>query len=437
MLQTLYHTLEQMDTIFWGYIGFFLILTLGLYFTFKTRFFQIRALPTLLRTFWHSLIHKHTDQKGVHPIRALFASVGGMVGIGNLVAIVTAVQIGGPGALFWTWIAALGGALIKYSEVYLGLKHRVENDRGGYDGGPMLFLKKAFSNRWVPTIVCLLLCFYGVEIYQFSVITDSLVSNWSLPKIIVVPVLLALVLYAGIGGVSRVGKISIVLLPLFILMYMGMGLWVIGHHVAELPALAVQIVTSAFTGQAAIGGFAGSSVILAIQHGIARAAYSADIGIGNDSIIQSESKTINPAFQARLAVCGVFIDNLVCTISILLVLVTGVWKSETPVAASDMVQTALGIHFPLMDIFIPLLLLILGYSTIIAYFCVGLKCARFLSPKYGHRLYFLYAMMILPLFSFLNQSETLLLMSLAGSLLLTINLLGIYRLRKEVTFSLD
>lgn len=437
MFQAIYSYLEHMDTIFWGYIGFFLIITLGAYFSFKTKFFQIRALPALLKTLWQSLIHKHTDQKGVHPIKALFASVGSMVGIGNLVGIVTAVQIGGPGALFWIWIAAIGGALIKYSEVYLGLKHRVENDRGGYDGGPMLFLRKAFSNTWVPTIVCLLLCFYGVEIYQFSVITDSIVSNWSVPRLIVVPVLLALVLYAGIGGVSRVGKISIVLLPVFIIAYMGMGLWVIGNHIMELPALAVQVFTSAFTGHAAIGGFAGSSVILAIQHGIARAAYSADIGIGNDSVIQSESRTVNPAFQARLAVCGVFIDNMVCTISILLVLVTGVWKAETPIAASDMVQTALGMHFPMMDVFIPLLLLILGYSTIIAYFCVGLKCARFLFPKHGHKLYFLYAAMILPLFSFLNQSETLLMMSLAGSLLLTINLLGIFRLRKEVDFTLD
>lgn len=434
MFQTIYASLEQMDTIFWGYIGFFLILSLGIYFSIATRFFQLRALPTLFHTLWQSLLHKHQDQKGVHPVKALFASVGGMVGIGNLVAIVTAVQIGGPGALFWTWIAALAGALIKYSEVYLGLKHRIENNRGGYDGGPMLFLKKAFSNNWVPSLVCLLLCFYGVEIYQFSVITDTLVSNWSLPRVIVVPILLVLVLYAGIGGVSRVGKISLTLLPLFILTYMGMGLWVIAHHVAELPALAWQVLSSAFTGHAAIGGFAGSSVILAIQHGIARAAYSADIGIGNDSIIQSESRVVDPAFQARLSVCGVFIDNLVCTISILLVLVTGVWKAETPIPASNMVQTALAMHFPMMEVFIPLLILILGYSTIIAYFCVGLKCARFLFPKYGHRLYFMYAAMILPLFSFLNQSETLLMMSLAGSLLLTINLLGIYRLRKDVEF---
>lgn len=173
MFQMIYSTMESMDAVFWGYFGFLLIILLGGYFSLKTRFFQIRALPYLLGTFWHSLLHKNTDARGVSPIRVLFASVGSMVGIGNLVGIVTAIQIGGPGALVWTWIAALGGSLIKYSEVYLGLKHRVVNARGGYDGGPMFFLRQAFSSRWVPLLVGGLLCFYGVEIYQFSVIRTA------------------------------------------------------------------------------------------------------------------------------------------------------------------------------------------------------------------------------------------------------------------------
>ena len=433
MLQSLYHYLEQMDSFFWGYIGFFLIFTLGGYLSFKTRFFQIRALPLLLKTLWSSIRHKNNDDRGLHPIKVLFASVGSMVGIGNLVGIVTAVQIGGPGALFWTWIAALGGSLIKYSEVYLGLKYRVENDRGGYDGGPMFFLRQAFSNKYIPTIVCFLLCLYGVEIYQFSVITESIVTNWSIPRYYVVAGLLGMILYAGMGGISRVGKISGYLVPSFIVLYMSMGLWVIFQNLSLMPSLLGQVFVSAFTGQAAIGGFAGSTILLAIQHGMARAAYSADIGIGNDSIIQSESRIVDPALQARLAVCGVFMDNLVCTMSILIVLVTGVWMAPN-LSASHMVQTALSQHFPMMDVFIPLFLLILGFTTIIAYFCVGIKCARCLFPKRGRRLYFLYASLILPAFSFLDQSQALLMMSIAGSLLLIINLTGIYRLRKHVEF---
>jgi AGCS family alanine or glycine:cation symporter len=254
---------------------------------------------------------------------------------------------------------------------------------------------------------------------------------------LVIAVLLGLVLYAGSGGVSRVGKISSTLLPVFILLYIIMGIWVIAHHISELPQLLNLVVRSAFTGHAAVGGFAGSSMLLAVQHGIARAAYSADIGIGNDSVIHSESQVAEPALQARLAVCGVFIDNLVCTLSVLLVLLTGVWNLETPIAASQMVQEALSLHFPLMHVFMPLFLMILGYTTIIAYFCVGMKCAKFLFPRFGNRIYLGYAMFILPLFSFFDQSQALLLMSVAGSLLLMINLVGIYRLRKQVEFFLN
>lgn len=436
MFHLIYSFLESLYTLFWGYIGFALIVLLGGYFSLKTGFFQIRALPYFLKTFLSSIRHKDDQARGVSPIGTLFASVGGMVGVGNLVGIVAAIQIGGPGALLWTWVAALGGALIKYSEVYLGLKHRVENSRGGYDGGPMIFLRQAFRSQWIPFLVGILLCFYGVEIYQFSVVADSLVTNWSLSRELVVAILLGLVLYAGVGGVSRVGKISTIILPSFILLYLAMGLWILGHYMDELPAILKQVFISAFTGHAAVGGFAGSSMILAVQHGIARAAYSADIGIGNDSVIQSESKSVDPAFQARLAVCGVFIDNLVCTMSILLVLVTGIWKASDPVDPSLMIQTALSQYFPLMEVFIPVFLLILGYSTIIAYFCVGMKCARVLFPKYGNRVYILYAALILPLFSYLDQSQAYLMMSLAGALLLIINLLGIFKLRKQVTFSL-
>lgn len=434
---SIYPFLEQIDAIFWGYIGFFLILLLGSYFTIKTRFFQIRAIPVIFRTLRDSCRSYQSTHIGVHPLRALFASVGSMVGIGNLVGIVTAVQIGGPGALFWTWVAALAGALIKYSEVYLGLKHRVQNNRGGYDGGPILFLRQAFSNQWVPFLVGLLLCLYGVEIYQFSVITDSIVANWDVPRIGVIAALLALVLFAGIGGVARIGKISSRLIPFFIASYLLMGSWVILHHLTEIPAMLGQVFLSAFTGQAAVGGFAGSTILLAIQHGIARAAYSADIGIGNDSVIQSESMVINPAIQGRLAICGVFMDNIVCTMSILIVLTTGVWSSSDSMMASSMIQEALGQHFPGMEIFIPLFLLILGYTTIIAYFCVGLKCAHILFPNKGRVGYCLYAALILPIFSYLEQSQALLMMSLSGSLLLIINLFGIFRLRKQVEFSLD
>lgn len=438
MMDSFFYYLSQMDSFFWSYIAFVLIMLLGIYLSFHTRFYQIRALPTIFKTF-AAFLSKSTPEKtrGVHPLRTFFASVGGMIGIGNIVGIVTAVQIGGPGALFWVWTAALAGGIIKYSEIYLGIKHRIANDQGGYDGGPKYFLKSAFKTNWISLFVAVLLCIYGVEIYQFSVVTSSISDNFGLNHYVVIFSLLAIILYAGIGGIPRVSKICSWVMPFFMLIYLGMSFWIVLLEIGHLPAVLKNVLVSAFTGHAAVGGFAGSSALLAIQHGISRAAYSADIGIGYDSIIQSESSTVYPERQAQLAVLGVCIDNLVCTMSILVVLLSGVWTSVDVIPGSSLVQTALSLYFPFMHFFIPIFLLIVGYTTMIAYFCVGIKCAKYLSPSYGFYFYIVYAVTAMLFFSFYDQTQALLVMSVAGALLLITNLIGIFRLRHQIAFKLD
>jgi alanine or glycine:cation symporter, AGCS family len=434
MLTTLFHFLTHIDDFFWGYIAFVLIMVVGLLLSFKAGFYQIVQLPKICKTFFQFLGKRGDGSRGVHPLKAFFASTGGMIGIGNVVGIVTAVQIGGPGALFWVWIAGMIGAIVKYCEIFLGFKCRVENEEGGYDGGPMYFLKKAFKSRFLPLAVAFLLCIYGVEIYQFSVITESITSNWHLSRELVIGILLTSVLYAALGGVKRIGKICSLVMPFFLIVYLLVGFWVIGHEIPQLPALFAEVFRSAFAGHAAIGGFAGASVLLAIQHGISRAAYSSDIGIGYDSIIQSESSTTHPERQSRLAILGVLVDNLICTMSIIIVLISGVWKADVPLLGSQLVQIGLSHYIPGMEFFIPLFFIVTGYTTIIAYFVVGLKCARFLAPIWGKKIYLIYAVCAFIFFSYVPQSQALLVMSVSGALLLITNLTGIYRLRKEIAF---
>ncbi len=434
MIEILFSYFSSINTFFWGYLGFALILTLGLFYSIKSRFFQIRALPSSLRSFIQLLFTKHKGEEGLHPLRAFFASMGGMIGIGNIVGIVTAIEMGGPGALLWVWVSALFGSIIKYSEVFLGFKYRVASGQKGFHGGPMYFLGKAFKSRLMPFFVAFLLCIYGVEIYQFSVITSSIELNWHIDRNLIIGLFIALIFYAGIGGVNRVGKICSILMPIIMAIYTVMSLWIICLHMPELPSLLANVFSSAFTGHAAIGGFAGSTMLLAVQQGASSAAYSADIGIGTDSIIQSESSTKDPVVQARLASMGVFIDNFVCTLSMLVVLLTGVWKATPAVSPSQYTQMALSSIFPGMHLFMPLLFFVLGYMTIISYFCVGLKSARFLSPKWGAKSFIAYALFAFIFFSFFDQTKTRTIMSFVGGLLLTCNLIGVFRLRKEIRF---
>lgn len=427
----------EADAAFWGYIGFSLIIFLGCYLTLANQFFQIRAFPHVVYTFVQEVFHHPEGARGLHPLKAFFASVGGMLGVGNVVGIVTAIQLGGPGALFWVWIAGFAGTLIKYSEIYLGLKYRVQNDRQSYDGGPMYFLKKAFGVRWVSIIVCVLLCIYGAEIYQFNVVVETIAYSWDINRFLVAFGLLSLILFAAMGGVPRVAKVCAWIMPAFMLVYISMSLWVIVSYFADLPGILAMVIKSAFSGHAAVGGFAGSTMMLAIQNGMAGACYAADIGIGYDSTIQSESHTVYPERQARMAFFGVCLDNFICTLSILVVLVTGLWQTPLGSESAPLVQMAFAQHFPFMDVIMPLFVFILGYTTLIAYLIVGMKCARYLFPRHGGKFYIVYSICVFTFFAFFDQTQALLVMRLAGALLLIINLAGIYRLRNEVVFAID
>ena len=190
-----------------------------------------------------------------------------------------------------------------------------------------------------------------------------------------------------------------------------------------IPQVFKLVFQSAFTGHAGLGAFAGSGIMLTVSQGIRRGCYAGDIGIGYASIIHSESNERVPEKQASLTIFDIFVDSfMICTTSILVILLTGIWKE--PIEASLLVQTALGLYFPFMDYFMPIFLFLLGYTTIIAYFCTGIKCAEWLSPRYGPKVYFLYAALALFLFSFVDMTHALIVMSITGALLLSVNLFG-------------
>lgn len=430
----LFSFLDFFEDTLWGYLAVPLLLFVGAYLTFQSGFFQIRKLPHVIHLFFRLMRVREHGERGVHPLKAFFASVGGCVGVGNIAGICTAIQIGGPGALFWIWVTAIVGMIIKYSEVYLGLRYRIPNDQGGYNGGPMYFLQHAFKAKWIPGLVCVLLCIYGVEVYQFSVVTESVVTNFHANKYVVIATLLALVLYASSGGVRRVGAISSAIIPFFVFVYIGMGSWVLLNNLTIIPEVIGSVFGSAFSSTAAVGGFVGSALMTTISQGVRRGCYTGDLGVGYASVIHSESSMKVPEEQACLAVFDIFLDSfIVCTTSILLALLTQVWHE--PISASMMVQTGLEKYFPHMNVFMPIFLFLLGYNTINAYFCVGLKCSEFLSPRLGKRIFYVYAVLALIIFSFVGVTQAQTVMTIAGGMLLVINCLGIFRLRREISFA--
>lgn len=427
--------LGAFEDLLWKFFCVPLFLFMGIYLSWKGRLLQVRAFPRAIATFFTMLRTHEKKDNDVHPLKAFFTCVGGCIGIGNIVGVCTAIQIGGPGALFWVWVTAVLGTILKYSEVYLGMRFRVKSSDGSFNGGPMYFLRHAFSSSFFPSSVALLLCLYGVEVFQFNVVTTSFIQNFNVNPFIVVPLFLALVLLACSGGIHRVGAIASIIVPLFTLIYLVMGLWVIFMNFSAIPAILSEVFFTAFSPAAAAGGLLGASLMTTISQGIRRGCYTSDFGVGYASVIHSTSMEEKAEKQASLVFIDTFLDTFViCTTTIMLILITGVWKEQA--SSALLVQNALAGFFPYMEYFIPLFLFLLGYSTINAYFCVGLQCAESLSPRYGRQLFFIYGSTTLLFFSFFDSMVAQSVMQIVGGLLLLINGIGMLKLLNHLSFAM-
>ncbi len=423
---------EIVETILWGYIAVPAVLAFSIYLTVFHRFPQIRHFPHLIKTLQHSLSeHPAGCSRGVHPLKALFVSLGGCIGIGNIVAVTTAVQFGGPGAVFWLWIAAFGGMVIKYSEVYLGIKYRISNLHGSFDGGPMFYLSKVYKSIWIPRLFSVLLAMYGTEVYMFKIVSDSIAMSWNIDSIWVISLLLIAVLVVSRGGVEKVGQICSTTIPLFLLLFISMSLWILLHSPVSFFDVFRIIFKSAFHGHAAIGGFAGSTMLIAMSQGLSRACYSSDIGSGYSSVVQSETAQRYPENQAIFEFFGVFIDTfIVSTLTTLVIVSTETWHLHLP--ASHILQHAFSLYFNGMQYFFPFFISILGFSNLLAFFAVGKKCMSYLHPHLGPKIYYIYASLAYLFFAFGSQRYALMMMSFIGFCLLFLNLIALWSLRKEV-----
>lgn len=435
MIDQILDALGGVEDFFWAYVGAPGLMILGFYLSFKSRWFQIRQFPKVVKIFKGFVTQKQDNsRRGVAPIYAFFASVGGAIGIGNLVGVCTAVQIGGPGAVFWMWMAALLGMLVKYGEIYLGIKFRIQNDENSYAGGPMIYLKRVPGGAFWSRFAAVLMCLYGIEIFIFRVVTRSVSIGWNLDQNMVIIVLLIMVVGVGKGGVRIVGRICSVTVPVFLIVYTGMGFWVIAHNISYIPSLFYSIFIHAFTSHAALGAFAGSTVMASISHGVRRACYAGDIGIGYASTMHSETTEAIPAKQAAMGIIDIFLDSfVVCTMSLTLILLTGMWHKG--IDPTFMVSEALSQYFSYVGLIWPFFIFLLGYSTLISFFAAGRRSATILFPKYGSKIYIVFASVLFLIFSFLGtQHQCFSIMSILGSLLLICNLYGLFFLRDEVVF---
>ena len=372
---------KDLNSFVWGPVMLVAILGTGLWLMIGLRFMPLRKLVYSIRQLTAG--RQVRGEGDISPFAALMTSLSATVGTGNIAGVATAIGIGGPGALFWMWCTALVGMATKYAEGVLAVQYREVDDKGMRVGGPMYYIKNGLGPRWlwlgVLFAVFGMLAGFGIgNTVQASEVARAMNSAFQVPAQasgIVMALLVGIVLLGGIRSIARVAS-SIV--PLMALTYVAGCLIIIGVHLADIPAALQRIFVSAFTPTAAEGGFAGAAVMMAIRMGVARGIFSNEAGLGSAPIAHAAAETDSPVRQGSVAMLGTFIDTLViCTLTGLVVLVTGAWSGSAQGAA--MTAAAFATTAPAWgDAFVALALSIFAFTTIVGWSYYGERCAEFL-----------------------------------------------------------
>ncbi len=388
--------IQALRNIIWSTPMLLFLLGTGAYLTWLLRGLQFRYL-------WWGLKQAFTPAKSseeasggdISRFEALMMSLAGAIGTGNIVGVATAIATGGLGAIFWMWVMAVFGMAIKYAEAVLAVRYRIVDDWGEMSGGPMHYIEKGLGWRWLGMIyaACACLAVIGAgNLVQINSIGDVVFEMWSIPPIWTGVVLAAITSVVLVGGVKSIGRVTGILVPFMALLYVGGGLIILAKNATAIPSVFATIITTAFTGQAAFGGFLGSTVMMAVQNGVARGVFTSESGLGISSIAAAAAKTDSPGRQALVAMTGTFLSTvLVCTMTGLVLGVSGVFGQVNPdgtlINGAPLALRAFRENLIYGDWICTIGLILFAYSTAIGWAYYGEKCAEYL---FGIRIVWFY-----------------------------------------------
>ncbi|MBQ0721225.1 MAG: sodium:alanine symporter family protein [Gammaproteobacteria bacterium] len=373
--------LSTLNSFAWGPAMLFFILCTGLYLMLGLRLLPLRKLGFAFVQLFKG--GKARGEGDISPFAALMTSLSATVGTGNIAGVATAIGIGGPGALFWMWCTALLGMATKYAEAVLAVHYRETDDSGRKVGGPMYYIKNGLGQRWLwlATLFALfgMLAGFGIgNTVQASEVARVMESSFQIPHQLSGAIMALLVGIVLLGGVKVIARVATTLVPLMGIAYILGCVFVIAQHFGDIPAALSLILHSAFNPVAAEGGFAGAAVMLAIRMGVARGVFSNEAGLGSAPIAHAAAETDSPVRQGSIAMLGTFIDTLIiCTMTGLVIILTGVWTGEAQAAA--MTASAFASAFPdVGDKFVAITLVLFAFTTILGWSYYGERCAEYL-----------------------------------------------------------
>lgn len=380
-MQQLTDWIGAVNSLLWGPPMLVLILGTGLYLSVGLRAIPIRKLAYGFRMLWRG--RREGGQGDISPFNALMTSLSATIGTGNIAGVATAIALGGPGALFWMWMTALVGMATKYAEAVLAVRYREVDEQGNHVGGPMYYIRNGLGKRWAWLAVAFaifgMLAGFGIgNTVQANSVAHALEAKFSVPPLwtgLVMAVLVGLVL---IGGIRWIAKVAGKLVPFMAIAYLVSGLVVLGLNFTLIPDALLTIFREAFTPTAGVGGFAGASVMLAIQMGVARGIFSNEAGLGSAPIAHAAAQTDSPVRQGTVAMLGTFIDTiLICTITGLVIVTSGAWTGGE--SGAELSALAFNQELPGAGAYVVSLgLALFAFTTILGWSVYGERCTEYL-----------------------------------------------------------
>ena len=374
--------LGKMSGWLWGIPLIVLVIGSGIVLTFVTGFIVYRRFGFIMQNTFAKMFDKTAaEEGGITPFQAVATALAATVGTGNVVGVATAITMGGPGAVFWMWLAAILGMTTKFAEVTLAVAYRERNDKGEFSGGPMYYIKNGLGANWLGKIFALFgaLAAFGIGcMVQSNSVATAVVTQFNVPTWVTGVALAVLAGIVLIGGIKRIGQVTEKIVPFMAGVYILGALVILAMNASAIPGAFVSIFRDAFTGTAAVGGFAGAAVGGAIRYGVARGVFTNEAGLGSAPIAHAAATTDHPVRQGIWGSFEVFVDTiLVCTMTALVLISSGLW-TDASLAGANLTIAAFDQSLPYGSMIVTLALILFPFTTIIGWCYYGEKCAEYL-----------------------------------------------------------
>lgn len=362
--------INLLNDLMWGYILIAVLIILGVYFSFRTNFVQVRYFGEMFRLLGDKALTTKGGKKGISSFQAFTISAASRVGTGNLAGVATAISAGGPGAVFWMWLIAFIGAASSFIESTLAQVYKIK-DKDGFRGGPAYYMEKGLNMRWMGILFAIIITFcFGLIFNSVQSNTISLAVNqaFGIDRMwtgAIIAILTAIIIF---GGIKRIAHVSQIIVPIMAVLYLVLALFIVITNLPEIPGMVALIFQSAFGIQEAVGGGMGAAVMMGIKRGL----FSNEAGMGSAPNAAATAAVSHPAKQGLIQTLGVFVDTiLICSATAFIIILSGAY-SDPDLTGIQLTQAALSSHVGTWaPAFVSVAIFLFAFSSIIGNYYYG------------------------------------------------------------------